>query len=342
MQISNHFAITTNTQAHLSKQKSDDFVNAYASMNFSEPVEGQYLAELTSFTNELYKSLQAQGEFEKLANTLDFVSTARVLFQDRYHIDDVKPSDLPAMLAILKEPYTLQAGTYMGKPEAQTHFNARKQQAIESLSEFLVQKGLLTSKDEPVSATQKISTDMYFELKFKPKEKEFDELIKALHNERGDLKKDYQSAVNDTRVKSPLQELLQIKSGDKTQNSSNLNELNLASESFFEDLANIYYTETNELVEAMEFMLVEKFLALATRGMNALSTDDIAKGFEYGSKQWQEIPKNEATNKTLLKEMLEISQNEPLIYSNNLRLDEYREREQAFAKDILALFDKQI
>lgn len=123
---------------------------------------------------------------------------------------------------------------------------------------------------------------------------------------------------------------------------ANLNELNLASESFFEDLANIYYTETSDLVESMQFMLVEKFLALATRGMNALNTDDIAKGFEYGSKQWQEMPKNEATNKALLKEMLEISQNEPLIYSNNSLLDEYRAREQAFAKDILNLFDRQI
>lgn len=129
---------------------------------------------------------------------------------------------------------------------------------------------------------------------------------------------------------------------NETQNVANLNELNLASESFFEDLANIYYDETNDLVESMEFMLVEKFLALATRGMNALNTDDIAKGFKYGSKQWEEIPKNEATNKALLKEMLEISQNELLIYSNNARLDEYRQREQAFAKDILNLFDRQI
>lgn len=43
------------------------------------------------------------------------------------------------MISILKEPYTLQAGTYMGQVETNEHFNARKNQAISYLSELLAQ-----------------------------------------------------------------------------------------------------------------------------------------------------------------------------------------------------------
>ena len=342
MQISSHFTTITSPQTYLSKQKSDDFIDAHASMKFSEPVEGQLLPELTSFTNELYKNLQAQGRYEELANTFHFVTTARVIFQDRYNTDEVMPSDLPAILAILKEPYTLQAGTYLGQPETQEHFRARKNQAIENLSEFLAQKGLLASKDEPVSAPQKISVDMYYELKFKPKDdEELEKLLQELHNAREDLKKEslpvYQNATNEKSANSPLKDLLQSESVSQTKTLSNLD---LSSENFFEDLANAYYKETGDMLESMEFMVVEKFLALAKRGMQALSTDDIAKGFEFGSKQWQETLKTAATNKALLNEMLAIAEREPILYSNNPRLDEHRARAKAFAKEVLALFDK--
>ena len=344
MQISSHFTTITSPQTHLSKQKSDDFIDAHASMKFSEPVEGQLLPELTSFTNELYKNLQAQGRYEELANTFHFVTTARVIFQDRYNTDEVMPSDLPAMLAILKEPYTLQAGTYLGQPETQEHFRARKNQAIEALSEFLVQRGLLTSKDEPVSAPQKISVDMYYELKFKPKDdEELEKLLQELHNAREDLKKEslpiYQNAmfVNDKSTNSPLKDLLQGESVSQTKTLSNLD---LSGENFFEDLVNAYYKETGDMLESMQFMVVEKFLALATRGMQALGTDDVAKGFEFGLKQWQATPKTAATNKALLNEMLAIAEREPILYSNNPKLDEHRARAKAFAKEVLALFDE--
>lgn len=126
----------------------------------------------------------------------------------------------------------------------------------------------------------------------------------------------------------------------QTRTLPNLNGLDLSGENFFEDLANAYYKETGDMLESMQFMVIEKFLALAKRGMQARGTDDVTKSFEFGSKQWQEMPKTAATNKALLNEMLAIAECKPILYSNNPRLDEHRARAKAFAKEVLALFDK--
>lgn len=153
------------------------------------------------------------------------------------------------------------------------------------------------------------------------------------------LSQDANSFKNELEKANLVQQNL-VTTPNQTQTSPNLNELDLSSENFFEDLVNAYYKETGDMLESMQFMVVEKFLALAKMGMQALSTDDIAKGFEFGSKQWQETPKIAATNKALLNEMLAIAEREPILYSNNPRLDEHRARAKAFAKEVLALFDK--
>lgn len=363
MQISNYLATLNLTQSTnfypqtQISQSANSFENEFTKANLAQQnvtpnaqiqnenaTNSQQKSEFENVISDFLLGLESEGKIEELKNVFSFITSAVAIFKLREQKDRVELSDLPAILAILKEPYTLQAGTYLGQPETQEHFRARKNQAIEALSEFLAQKGLLASKDEPVSAPQKISVDMYYELKFKPKDdEELEKLLQELHNAREDLKKEslpvYQNATNEKSANSPLKDLLQSESVSQTKTLSNLD---LSSENFFEDLVNAYYKETGDMLESMQFMVVEKFLALAKRGMQARGADDIAKGFEFGLKQWQETPKNTATNKALLNEMLAIAEREPILYSNNPKLDEHRARAKAFAKEVLALFDERI
>lgn len=44
---------------------------------------------------------------------------------------------LKEQIAIIKNPHTIQKGTYMGQPESQEHFQERKNQATDYLKELL-------------------------------------------------------------------------------------------------------------------------------------------------------------------------------------------------------------
>ena len=76
---------------------------------------------------------------EELKNVFGFITSAVAIFKFTEQKDKVELSDFPALINILKEPYTLQAGTYLGQPETAEHFNARKNQAINYLNELLAQ-----------------------------------------------------------------------------------------------------------------------------------------------------------------------------------------------------------
>lgn len=105
----------------------------------SEETTNAKKSEFEKVVSELLWGLEQEGKIEELKNVFAFITSAVFLFKYKTQKSEVEVSDLPMMISILKEPYTLQAGTYMGQVETNEHFNARKNQAINYLSELLAQ-----------------------------------------------------------------------------------------------------------------------------------------------------------------------------------------------------------
>ena len=123
------------TKANLAQQN----VTPNAQIQNENATNSQQKSEFENVISNLLLGLESEGKMEELKNVFGFITSAVAIFKLREQKDKVELNDFPALINILKEPYTLQAGTYLGQPETQEHFRARKNQAINYLSELLAQ-----------------------------------------------------------------------------------------------------------------------------------------------------------------------------------------------------------
>ena len=158
MQISNYLATLNSTQSanfHPQTQilqSANSFENELTKANLTQQnvtpnaqiqnenaAHSQQKSEFENVISNLLLGLESEGKMEELKNVFGFITSAVAIFKFTEQKDKVELSDFPALINILKEPYTLQAGTYLGQPETAEHFNARKNQAINYLNELLAQ-----------------------------------------------------------------------------------------------------------------------------------------------------------------------------------------------------------
>lgn len=136
----------------------DSLYNSYSQENIlmSKKKNDNFTSEVQNIQNidELLNKAQKELPSEEYVDLVGFVWKSELIlsFQNSAKLDLAKAHSelvnvntnsqkamLNEMIDILKSPHYIQKGLFMGQPETAEHFNARKNQAIDYLSELLAQ-----------------------------------------------------------------------------------------------------------------------------------------------------------------------------------------------------------
>lgn len=124
----------------------ESFINAYSGRNIaitsqinqvSSPNDFDSRSEFELLMTQVLGDLQEQGKKEEASSLFAFIGGANWILRHREGSPAQSVSDIAKLIPIIESPTDMQPSTYLGQTESPEHFEKRKSQAIDILSEIL-------------------------------------------------------------------------------------------------------------------------------------------------------------------------------------------------------------